>query len=168
MSDRDEYPCGPLPAKDTPIPSAADEITAREVRALPTARRAIRKAMLDLEQSLRRVPRSFGLKLGKIGKGGSDARVRELAAGNPMLETMSQAMLRSRAGLRGELAGLECRLRDPPKEDADCRLTMTMPGTGPGMGALVALTRESAIDDPTRFRCSKDVGPWAGLTPGRR
>lgn len=40
---------------------------------------------------------------------------------------------------------------------------MTMPGVGP----IVALTVKSAIDDPDRFRSSKDVGPWVGLTPRR-
>lgn len=40
---------------------------------------------------------------------------------------------------------------------------MTMPGVGP----IVALPFVSAIDDPGRFRKSKDVGPWVGLTPGR-
>nr|WP_299655618.1 IS256 family transposase [uncultured Jannaschia sp.] len=74
-----------------------------------------------------------------------------------------QALLRVRAGLRAELAGLERRLRDLAKEDAACRLMMTMPGVGP----VVALTVKSAIDDPGRFQSSKDVGPWAGLTPGR-
>ena len=36
-----------------------------------------------------------------------------------------------------------------------------------GVGPVVALTVKSAIDDLGRFRSSKDVGPWAGLTPGR-
>ena len=40
---------------------------------------------------------------------------------------------------------------------------MTMPGVGP----VIALTFTAAIDDPGRFRRSKDVGPWVGLTPGR-
>ena len=39
--------------------------------------------------------------------------------------------------------------------------------TMPGVGAVIALTFTSAIDDPERFRRSKDVGPWVGLTPGR-
>ena len=29
------------------------------------------------------------------------------------------------------------------------------------------MTFKAAIDDPGRFRRSKDVGPWVGLTPGR-
>jgi transposase len=39
--------------------------------------------------------------------------------------------------------------------------------TMPGVGRIVALTVKSAIDDPTRFVRSKDVGPWVGLTPRR-
>lgn len=35
----------------------------------------------------------------------------------------------------------------------------------PGVGAVVALTFTSAIDDPTRFSSSKAVGPHFGLTP---
>ena len=37
----------------------------------------------------------------------------------------------------------------------------------PGVGAVIALTVRSAIDDPKRFRSSKELGPWAGLTPTR-
>lgn len=144
-------------------PVHCKSISAQEVRALLSARKAIQKAMLDLELSLRGVLRNLGLKLGKISKGRYEARVRELTAGNAMLETMSEAMLRSRAELRTEVAGLEHRLRDLARKDADCRITMTMPGVGP----LVALTVKSAIDDPARFRSLKDVGPWVGLTPRR-
>ena len=80
------------------------------------------------------------------------------------METMAEAMLRARAALREELAGLERRLRDLAKQDAACRLIMTMPGVEP----QVALTVKSAIDAPERFGSSKDVGPWVGLTPARR
>ena len=39
--------------------------------------------------------------------------------------------------------------------------------TMPGIGAVVALTFRAAVDDPARFRSSKRVGPWVGLTPSR-
>jgi transposase len=35
----------------------------------------------------------------------------------------------------------------------------------PGVGAIVALTYVSAIDDPARFKTSKGVGAHFGLTP---
>ena len=90
-------------------PVHCKSVSAQEMRALLTARRAIQKAAIDVELSLRGVLRNFGLKLGKVSKGGYEARVRELAAGNAMLETMAEAMLRARAALRAELAGLERR-----------------------------------------------------------
>jgi transposase len=37
----------------------------------------------------------------------------------------------------------------------------------PGIGAVVPLTFQSAVDDPARFASSKKVGPWVGLTPSR-
>ena len=80
-----------------------------------------------------------------------------------MLEAAAEPILHARAALRRELAGLEKLVRNLAGEDPVCRLLMTMPGVGP----VVALTFVSAIDDPERFRRSKDVGPWAGLTPGR-
>jgi hypothetical protein len=45
--------------------------------------------------------------------------------------------------------------------DAVCRRLMTVPG----VGALVAVTFRSAVDDPQRFATSKAVGAHFGLTP---
>ena len=49
------------------------------------------------------------------------------------------------------------------REDAACRRLMTVPG----VGALVALTFTSAVDDPERFRRARAVGAYFGLTPKR-
>jgi transposase len=65
--------------------------------------------------------------------------------------------------LRQELVGLEKTLRNLAKEDPVCHTLMTMPGVGP----IVALTVKAAIDDPDRFRSSKGIGSWVGLTPRR-
>jgi transposase len=37
--------------------------------------------------------------------------------------------------------------------------------SAPGVGALVALTYRSAVDDPARFEKSSTVGAYFGLTP---
>ena len=49
------------------------------------------------------------------------------------------------------------------REDERARRLMTTPG----VGVLVALTFVAAVDDPKRFRSSRDVGPHFGLTPGK-
>ena len=138
-------------------------VSSQEVRALLTSRKSVQNALINLELSLRGVLRNFGLKLGRVSKGRWEARVRELIAGNAMLEAASEPILRARADLRRELMGLEKAVRNLAREDRVCRLLMTMPG----VGHVVALTFKAAVDDPERFRRSKDVGPWAGLTPGR-
>ncbi len=40
---------------------------------------------------------------------------------------------------------------------------MTLPGIGP----ITAVAFHSAVDDPTRFRRSRSVGAYFGLTPRR-
>jgi transposase len=37
--------------------------------------------------------------------------------------------------------------------------------SAPGVGAIVSLTFAAAIDDPARFKSSKQVGAYFGLTP---
>jgi transposase len=44
-----------------------------------------------------------------------------------------------------------------------CRRLMTIPG----VGQLTALAFTAAIDDPERFRRSRDVGAYLGLVPRR-
>ncbi|MBP1807523.1 IS110 family transposase [Rubellimicrobium aerolatum] len=144
-------------------PVHCKSVSAQEVRALLGARKAIQHGMIALELSLRGLLRNFGLKVGAISRGRFEQRVQELACGNAMLEAATDPMLRARAGLRQELAGLERKVRLLAKEDPVCCRLMTLPG----VGAVVALTFRSAIDDPTRFSSSRKVGPWVGLTPSR-
>lgn len=98
-------------------PVHCKSVSAQDMRALLNARKAIQQSTIDLELSLRGVLRNFGLKIGQVGKGRFEVRIRELVEGNPMLEAAANPILRAR--------------------------------------------------DPERFRSSKDVGPWAGLTPRR-
>lgn len=112
---------------------------------------------------MRGLLRNFGLKVGAISRGRFEARIRELVGGKTMLEAATEPMLRVRSALRQELARLEKLVREIASEDPVCLRLMTMPG----IGAVVALTYRSAIDDPLRFRSSKNVGPWVGLTPSR-
>ena len=144
-------------------PVHCKSVSAQEVRALLGARKAIQQAMIALEMSLCGLLRNVGFKVGAIARGRYEYRIRDLADGNPMLEATTGPMLRARALLRQELAGLERRVRQLAQDDPVCRRLMSMPG----VGAAVALTFRSAVDDPARFTSSKKVGPWVGLTPSR-
>jgi transposase len=113
---------------------------AQEVRALLVARKQLQAKMRDVEFSLRGLLRGFGLKVGEVSKGQFAARVRTLTAGHAMLEQIAEAMLRAREALQTEF-------------------------TVPGVGALIAVTFTSAVDQPERFSRSRAVGAHFGLTP---
>jgi transposase len=136
---------------------------ARESRALLTARKLLVEKACAIELSIRGILRGFGLKVGKIGRVGFEARVAELVAGHAILRELMHSLLDARSALRGEVAKLERRLREIVREDDVCRRFMTVPG----VGAVTALTVRAAIDDPSRFRSSKLVGAHFGLTPRR-
>ena len=81
-------------------PVHCKSVSSQEMRALLTSRMSVQDALTNLELSLRGVLRNFGLKLGQVSKGRYEARVRELTAGNAMLEAAAEPILRVRADLR--------------------------------------------------------------------
>jgi transposase len=133
----------------------------QEIRALLTARKLLVAKLRDVESSIRGILRGFGLKVGAVSKGKFEARIRELVAGQAMLERVAEPLLRARAALRAEYAALHRDLLRTVREDAVCGRLMTVPG----VGAVVAMTFRSAIDQPERFAKSKAVGAHFGLTP---
>jgi transposase len=134
---------------------------AQEVRALLVARKQLQAKMRDVELSLRGLLRGFGLKVGEISKGQFATRVRTLVSGHAMLERVAAAMRQAREALRAEFSKLHRTMLAIVRTDEVCQRLMTVPG----VGALIAITFTSGVDDPGRFARSKDVGAHFGLTP---
>ena len=58
---------------------------------------------------------------------------------------------------------LDRRVKRAASQDEVCMRMMTVPGVGP----IAALTFKAAVDDPSRFRRSRTVAAYFGLTPRR-
>jgi transposase len=142
-------------------PVHCKSIGAQEVRAMLTARKLVQAKLQDVENSLRGILRGFGLKVGDTTRLRFAGRIEELVAGHPNLQAIAAALLAVRAVLLREFNGFEKRVRMMARSDARVRLLMSTPSVGP----IVALTYAAAIDDPSRFKSSKQVGPHFGLTP---
>ena len=142
-------------------PVHAKSVGAQEVRSLLTARKLMQAKLLDVECSIRGVLRGFGLKVGPISRGRFAMRVSELVDGQPILETVIGAMLTARSALETEFKRLHRALLGIVRDDPVCHQLMSVPG----VGAIVAITFKSGIDDPARFKRSRDVRPHFGLTP---
>jgi transposase len=142
-------------------PVHCKSIGSQEVRALLVARKLLLGKLLDVEISIRGILRGFGLKMGLVTRKSFESRVRELCAGQMMLEQVGSAMLAARSSLQSEYSKLHKEMLSIVRKDEVCRRLMTTPGVGP----LVAITFKTAVDDPERISKSKAVGALFGLTP---
>jgi transposase len=142
-------------------PVHCKSMNAQEVRVVLTARKLVQTKLLDVENSLRGILRGFGLKVGKTTPRSFAGRIQELVEGHPHLEAIGEALLSVRTVLLREFNAFEKRVRAMSRLDARTRLLMSTPSVGP----IVALTYAAAIDDPARFKSSKQTGAHFGLTP---
>jgi transposase len=144
-------------------PVHCKSMSAQETRAILTTRRLLESKLRDVEMSVRGVLRGFGLKVGKTTPASFAERVRELVSGHSTLEVIAASLLAVREVLLREFRGYEKRVRTMARHSEDAKLLMTTTG----VGAVISLIYVSAIDDPKRFKSSKQVGAYYGITPKR-
>jgi transposase len=135
----------------------------RSWRALLTARRMVLNKRRDVENGIRALLREAGLKVGTPSRKDFPARVRELAADDLILASLAESLLSVVEVMTQEVERLTKRVLDEVKIEPICRHLMTVPGVGP----LTALAFRATVDQPGRFRRSRDVGAHLGLTPRR-
>jgi transposase len=142
-------------------PVHCKSMSAQETRALLTARKLVQTKLRDVENSLRGILRGFGLKVGETTERRFAGRIEALVADHPHLQGIAKALLAVRAVLHMEFKALDKQATKMARSDARTRLLMSTPA----VGAIVSLTYASAIDDPARFKSSKQTGSHFGLTP---
>lgn len=136
----------------------------QRLRTFLANRRVLKRKLIDLQNHIRGALRAYGLKVGPIASGGFDTRVRELVnGGDYMLQALIESLLEVRAVMLASFHKLHRILLMTVKHDPVCRRFMTVPGVGP----VAALSFKVSIDDPHRFKRSRNVGAHLGLTPRR-
>jgi len=135
----------------------------QRLRTLTAARKAAVRTLTGNEQVIRGLLRPLGLKIGAVTRVRFEARVRQLIGPDGLSLAIFEPLLRLHKSLRESLADLHRLVLRAVRTDPICRRLMTMPGIGP----VTALTYRATIDDPTRFRRSRSVGAYLGLTPRR-
>jgi transposase len=138
-------------------------LSCHEIRAVLNSRAQLVKIKGDLENQIRGLLKNHGLVVGKAGGSVFHRRVEELLDRHGLLRDAIRPLLEVRETIRREIAALYQQLLRLARDDEDSRRSMTVPGIGP----ITALAFHSAIDDPHRFRRSRSVGAYVGLTPRR-
>ena len=141
---------------------ATKSVAAHEARALLKARDLLVRQRRDIDNTIRGLLRSFGLRL-PAGKGRFVLRIKALVGDRPELAQVVEPLLSGRAALIAALEQLDDHVEEQAKRSPTCRLLMTAPGVGP----VTSLAFAATIDDPTRFSRSQSVGAYVGLTARR-
>ena len=127
------------------------------------ARAALVGTRTALVNAARGLTKSYGQRLRKCGTGQMN---REIAKGlSPELREALDPLLGEIESLNERIAEYDRRIEQIAKEAHPevARLKQVK-----GVGTLIALTYVLTLDDPHRFRRSRDAGCFLGLRPGRR
>jgi transposase len=139
-------------------------LESHQVRTLLSSRKMILTKCIDIENELRGLLRVFGVRLPpRLGHGGFDDLVRPRVLELAQVAQCLLPLLDARSMLYRTYLQLDSAVRKLAHNDRVCQRLMTVPGVGP----VTSLTFKTAVDEPLRFRSSRNVAAHFGLTPRR-
>jgi transposase len=139
------------------------DLDSHAVRALLASRALLVKIKRDLENQVRGLLKNLGLVIGRAKLNVFAVRAEELIEGRPELVAAVRPLLKARHAIEQQVDDLDRKVRKLARYDAQVRRFMTAPGVGP----ITALCFKATIDDPARFKRSRSVGAYVGLTSRR-
>jgi len=139
------------------------DLDSHAVRALLASRALLVKIKRDLENQVRGLLKNLGLVIGRATFNVFSARAGELIEDRPDLVAAIGPLLEARKAIEQQVRDLDRKVLTLARHDVQVRRFMTAPGVGP----ITALCFKATIDDPTRFRRSRSVGAYVGLTTRR-
>ena len=139
------------------------DLDSHAIKALLVSRALLVKIKRDLENQIRGLLKNLGLVIGRAKMNVFAVRAAELAEARPQLAAAVEPLLKAREAVGRQIADLDRKVMRLARNDARVRRFMTAPGVGP----ITALCFLATIDDPTRFKRSRSVGAYVGLTTRR-
>jgi len=146
--------CKPVHVKSLP---------AHAVRSLIIARKKLVGHRVTLENQIRGLAVVFGVRLPRALSRAFIEQALRASEGIPGLAAAMRGLVAARAAVLGAVVAIDVDIKRMARASEACRHLMTIPG----VGQLTALAFTAAIDDPRRFRRSRDIGAYLGLVPRR-
>ena len=139
------------------------DLDCHAVKALLTSRALLVRIKRDLENQIRGLLKNLGRVIGRAKFNGFAVRAAELIEDRPELVAIVAPLLKAREAIEKQIDDLDHKVLKLARHDAQIRRFMTVPGIGP----ITALCFKATIDDPARFKRSRSVGAYIGLTSRR-
>lgn len=133
-----------------------------EIGTLMGSRRLMVMQKVQLKNAIRGFLKTYGIRLGSIGDVSFIEKVKEkLSDQLALLKESIDGLLMCYQKVCEELKKLTKKVEELVEADEDAKRFMTIPGVGP----ITALTYKMEIDDPRKFKSSRSVGAYLGMTP---
>ena len=139
------------------------DLDSHAIKALLVSRALLVKIKRDIENQIRGLLKNLGLVIGRAKMNVFAVRAAELADARPAVAAAVEPLLKARDAVGRQIADLDRKVLRLARNNAQVRRFITVPGVGP----ITALCFLATIDDPTRFKRSRSVGAYAGLTTRR-
>lgn len=144
-------------------PVHVKSLAAHAIRALIGARKKLVGQRVTLENQVRGLAIAFGVRLPRgLSPAFVDAVMR-MSEGVAGLSTAMRGLIAAREAVLMAISAIDADMKRLTRASDACRRLMTIPG----VGQLTALAFVAAVDDPTRFKRSRDIGAYLGLVPRR-
>ena len=139
------------------------DLDSHAIKALLVSRALLVKIKRDIENQIRGLLKNLWLVIGRAKMNVFLLRAAQLTEGRPELAAAVGPLLKSREAIEQQIEDLDRKVLRLARDNAQVRRFMTVPGIGP----ITALCYLATIDDPARFKKSRSVGAYAGLTARR-
>jgi transposase len=144
-------------------PVHVKSLSAHAVRSLIVARKKLVGQRVTLENQIRGLAVVFGVRLPRALSPAFIKQALQASEGIPGLSAAMRGLVAARAAVLAAVVAIDGDIRRMVRASDACRRLMSIPG----VGQLTALAFTAAVDDPKRFRRSRDIGAYLGLVPRR-
>jgi len=144
-------------------PVHVKSLPAHAIRSLIIARKKLVGQRIMLENQIRGLAVVFGVRLPRVLSPAFIAQALQASEGIAGLSAAMRGLATARVAVLSAVASIDADIKKLARASNACRRLMTIPG----VGHLTALAFTAAVDDPERFRRSRDLGAYLGLVPRR-
>ena len=144
-------------------PVHVKSLPAHAIRSLIIARKKLVGQRVTLENQIRGLAVVFGVRLPRALSPAFIDQALKASEGINGLSAAMRGLVAARAAVLAAVVAIDSDIKKMVRASDACRRLMTIPG----VGQLTALAFTAAIDDPERFKRSRDVGAYLGLVPRR-
>ena len=144
-------------------PTHVKSLSAHAIRALIAARKKLVGQRVTIDNQIRGLVVVFGVRLPRALSPAFKEAALQVSDGVPGLHAALSDLFAAREAMLDAIAAIDADMKKMARMSKVCSRLMTVPGVGP----IPSLAFAAALDNPSRFRRSRDVGAYLGLVPRR-